>query len=165
MPQLTAMTQAIRKDQALQVWVLLETDKKITLDKACQQIGITPPMYRRWIIESEEALDQFRIAQTEVQKIGLAQVLQAREQILARLIKDALAPFTDPGIRLSIYQYLVGHTDELIERTREINSDDMDFLMGPKQMPATSRFSASEVEITIKTKQAPIIDITPTEQE
>lgn len=166
MPKLMEITTALRKDQALQVWFMLETDNKMTLAKACQTVGITPDVYRRWIIESGEALEQFRQAQSSTQRMALAKVLIAQEHILDRLIKDAVAPFTDPGIRLQIYQYLVSYTDDLIERTRETKEEELDFLRGPTQKLAESRFSASEVEITIRTKAPPqIIDITPKDTE
>lgn len=163
MPKLLAVTEAVKKDQAIQVWALLETNSKMTVSKACTQVGITPGQYRRWIIESQDALDKFRSATDDIKKLSLARILVAREGVLERLIKDALAPFTDPLVRLQIYQYLVVHTEDLLDATREAKSDDVNFLQGPTQRQAESRFSASEVEITIRTKNNPIIDITPTE--
>jgi len=162
MPKLNDMTVANRKDQALQVYALKRVNPRMSLVKACAQVGITPDIYYRWITQSDDALDAFQTVLSELQRGSLAQTLAAREAILERLIDDGLSKFTDPLTRLAIYQFLVGHTDELMDNVGVREREAANFLQGPRLVQANSRFTASEVEITIRSRPQDIIDITPT---
>lgn len=141
MPELTDSTRARRVEQALEVYRLLATDGKITQKKACEQVGIDPQTYRYWISQSGEAIEVFHKALAEVERSELALILSSREQITGMLIKDALSKFTEPGVRLSIKQYLDAHSERMQERHRGLDNDSArKLLSGCELEPGESRF-------------------------
>jgi len=160
MPALTKRTEALRIDQALQVWGVLEADPTVTQQEACEKVGISVSAYRRWIAEADPVLDEFRMAILGVRRLELMRVLSARETILARVIKDGLDWTTDPATRLEIYKYLYDHSDHLMEAVHTSDSGKADFLTGPNLVEAESRFASHEIEVNLKIrpKEPDIVD-------
>jgi hypothetical protein len=165
MPKLLPATEALRIDQALQVYALLEEHPKMSQTTACKKVGIDVQLYRRWISLAYETLELFRQARSGVRRLELEKILLARESILVRLIKDGTSPFTRAEDRLEIYKYLVEQTDRLMDEVHIQGDNEADFLKGPKLKPVESTFSPSEVTITIKSKQPTIIDMTSKEED
>jgi hypothetical protein len=156
------ITRIVKMDQALQVWSLLQEFPKMSQAAACAQVGIDPATYHKWIAESGEALEAFRQATLQLKREELAKLIVARGHILDRLIKDALSSYTDPGVRLLIFQFFTQHSEQLLSDVHAKGGNAADFLTGPKLERAESRFSASEADITITIKpHDKAIDITP----
>lgn len=158
MPALTERSEAVRIDQAIQVWGLLEANPAMTQKEACEKIGMTVQSYRRWIAEAEPVLDEFRNAIMGVRRMELMRVMAARESILAKVIQDGMDDFTDPATRLEIHRYIVQHGDELLDNVHANDSSKADFLGGPELVKAESRFASHEIEVNLKIKKPDILD-------
>ena len=158
MPNLTAISEAVRIDQVLQVWGLLEANPKITQKEACEKVGMDVRTYRRWIVEAEPILDEFRNAIMGVRRMELMRIMAARESILAAVIKDGLDKFTDPATRLEIHRYIVEHGDDLLESVHATDSAKAGFLQGPELYEAESKFSSHEIEVNLKIKKPEVLD-------
>jgi len=156
------ITVANRINQAIEVWALLEEHPKMSQAAACEQVGISPTTYRKWIAEAGEALDLFREMSMQIKRLSLQKILMAQGQILDKLIKDGVSGYTDPATRLMIYQYFSEHADKLLEDVHAQEQGAADFLSGPKLEKAESRFSAQDADITITIHpKDQAIDITP----
>ena len=161
MVELTEHTKMLRIDQAIQVKALMETDAKLSKAEACEQVGISVYQYNTWISQAAEVLEMFRKAQAGLHRVQLDRILTAEEHILEQVIKDGLSPLTDPEARLKILEYLDGRTEKLMEFVHAGSDADTSFLLGPSLTKVESRFSPSEVTITIKQKPTTVIDVTP----
>jgi len=161
MPYLSERTEGLRIDQAIRVRALLETDARISKAEACEQVGISLYQYNTWIMQAEEVLEMFRKAQAGLRRVQLDRVLSAEEHILEQVIKDGISPLTDPEARLKILEYLNGRSERLMELVHAGSDADTSFLQGPSLTKVESRFSPSEVTITIKQKPTTVIDVTP----
>lgn len=151
MPKLSEAQIAIRVNQAMQVFGLMQENPKITLKEACQTLGITPRMYRFWIRESVEAVELFQEVKQQVERAELANILMMKERIQQRLLEDASLRSTDPLTRLSILNYLDARIDTLSARHRVTDSSTVrELLSGPIQQPGENRFaSGSEQELEV----------------
>jgi len=161
MGKLTPSTEAQRIDQALQVWSIMTADPSTSQSKACEEVGIEPRTYRRWIAKAEPVLELYRETLHGVQRHELQHVIVAREAILNKIIDDGLDRLTAPEVRLQIYEFLVNHTDRLMDDVHVRDSGAADFMKGPKMHQAESKFSSHDTEIVISVKSPDIIDITP----
>jgi hypothetical protein len=168
MAALTEATQAKQIEKALEVLAILTSSPKMTQKKACDQVGITPTTYRKWIAQSHEAITAFRETIREVERVELAQILIAKEAITEKLIADGLAKYTDPMARLAIVVYLDRRLDQLAERHRSVDVDEIsNILSGPKMEKGENRFGATtdlviqadgDGGVNIKAKTPVIID-------
>lgn len=158
-------TALVKQDLALQVALMLENRPGMTLEDACNTIGISSRQYHRWIEENDGVLEQLRRALIGIKRTELQHVVAAREKVLAAVIADGISVLTDPEARLEILKYLVDRTDELIEQTSVGDKNATDFLTGPALSPAESTFSPTEVTITVKARPQTIIDVTPRDSE
>lgn len=150
MPKLSELSKAKRVDQALQVLALLSQNTKLTQDKACAQVGMDPQAYRYWITQSHEAIQAFQDTIHEVERLEMAHILMSKEQIIAKLLTDALAKYTDPLARLAILQYLDNRIDVLADRHRATNIDGVtDILGGPELAPGENRFGHMNEDLVI----------------
>jgi GGDEF domain-containing protein len=176
MVKLTEITKARRVDQALQVLALLSQNSKMTQEKACAQVGMDPQAYRYWITQSHEAIQAFQDTIHEVERLEMANILMSKEQILQKLLTDALAKYTDPLARLAILQYLDDRIDNLADRHRATNIDGVDGILGgPDLAPGQNRFGHMNEDlvitdnvdgsINIKAKAPIIIDASAISQE
>jgi ACT domain-containing protein len=161
MPKLLKSTELMKIDQAVQVNLMMESDAKLTKAEACEKVGISLYQYNTWIAEADEVLEMFRKAQVGLHRIELQRNLNAQEHILERLIHDGISPLTDPEARLKIYQFITDRTEHLMDLVHAGTEADTDFLQGPSLTKVESRFSPSEVTITIKQKPTTVIDVTP----
>jgi len=161
MPRLLESTEIMKVDQAIQVNLMMETDAKLSKREACDKVGISLYQYNKWIAEADEVLELFRKAQAGLHRIELQRNLNAQEHILEQLIHDGISPLTDPEARLKIYQFIADRTERLMDLVHAGTEADTNFLQGPSLTRIDSRFSPSEVTITIKQKPTTIIDVTP----
>lgn len=158
MPKLLKSTEIIKVDQAIQVNLMMEADAKLTKREACEKVGISLYQYNTWIAEADVVLEMFRKAQAGLHRIELQRNLNAQEHILEQLIHDGISPLTDPEARLKIYEFISNRTDHLMDLVHAGTEADTDFLQGPSLTRVESRFSPSEVTITIKQQPTTIID-------
>jgi hypothetical protein len=161
MVKLSEHTEMLRIDQAVQVNMIMEANAKLTQAEACKEVGISPYQYKSWIAEASEVLELFRKTQAGLHRIELQRNLNAQEHILEQLIHDAISPLTDPEVRLKIYEFMTARTEHLMDLVHIGAETDVDFLQGPSLTKIESKFSPSEVTITIKQKPTTIIDVTP----
>jgi hypothetical protein len=164
MGKLTVATERLRKDQALQVATLMRMG--ITKDDACKRVGISEPMFRRWIIEADNALELVDNALLDIRKGELVHMLLTRESLVENLIASALSPMTMVGEKLAVTQWVINYSNAVAQDLHLKDTGDADFLTGAKLRHVESRFGGEqdEIEITIRTKRGEhdIIDITPT---
>jgi len=140
--KLLPSTTATKIATALEVYNLRVENPKMSLAKACRQVGIDPRTYNYWITQAPEALQVLRDTQTNVQRGELAEILIARQEILGMLIHDGKSRFTPPIDRLAIHQYLGNLTQSLIEQVTPMNREGLEEILGgPKQIRAESRFA------------------------
>jgi hypothetical protein len=165
--EITASTRdSIRIEQVLRIWLNILSGA--TVQDAIREEGISERTYYRWLPRAVEAKEILDTAKREVELTGYHDIVATKNRILTQLLKDGLAPLTEPKDRLAILQYLDGRADLLRERNRP-ESDIPDFLDGPVTEPAESRVLGGGVfdvtikkdQVTIKANQPEIIDITP----
>lgn len=161
MPHLNERTELLRIDQAVQARILMEADARLSKAEACERVGISLYQYNTWIAQASDILEMFRKAQAGLHRVQLDRILTAEEHILEQVLKDGLSPLTDPEARLKILEYLDSRSERLMELVHVGSDADTSFLQGPTLTKVESRFSPSEVTITIKQRPNDIIDITP----
>lgn len=130
----------------------------MTQKDACEAIGMDVQAYRRWIVEAEPLLEEFRNAVMGIQRLELMRIMASREAVLAALVNDGLNPITDPAARLEIHKYLVQHGDYLLEAVHAGQGEGAEFLQGPQLVTAESKFSSHEIELNLKIRQPDVID-------
>lgn len=168
MPKLTEITKSSRVEAALQVLQMLTVNPKMTQKQACDKVGITPEMYRFWISQNDDAIRVFRDVISQVEREELVTAITARAQIFNKLVKDALASYTDPISRLEIFKFIVQHSEQMLSNQRVVDNESVrGLLSGPDLSPGESRLSSrntleitniSPDEISVKVKQPVIID-------
>lgn len=159
---------ALRVEQVVGVWLDVLTGTPV--EKALDDHNISKSTYYRWLPRAKETKEILDQAKQEMELLAYHDVVATKNRILQQLIKDGIAPITEPKDRLAILQYLDGRADLLRERNRP-ESEIPDFLDGPKLESAESRILGGGVfdltinkdgdEITIKQKPADVIDVTP----
>jgi hypothetical protein len=161
MPKLNDISKAQRVDKALQVMALMTANPKMTQKSACTQVGIDPDVYRYWVTQNEDAIETFREAIREVERMEMASILIAKESILNQVIADGLNKMTDPATRLGIHAYLSNRLDDLAERQRTItHSVAKEVLGGPQLEQGENRFGMSQAPLlNIETNADGSVDI------
>lgn len=142
MVKLTEITEAQRIDKAIEVYALLLENPEMTQKDACDTVGITPAVYRYWIVQADDAIETFREAFVMVRRSELATIMIARERILQKLIKTALGPLASLDEILATYESIVRHSDYLSEQLQVKGGDRArEYLQGPEMEEAESRFA------------------------
>jgi len=158
---------AVQINKALEVLNLLVHNPRMTQEKACANVGISQPTYRKWIATQEDALISFEQARTEIERNEFSLLLISKSAITSGLVKDAMKPNVSVTERIKALDYVEKRMDELSDRYHTVDVQaEQDLLSGPKQLPGESRL-ANRVSVTednnttiIKIKDKPaIIDI------
>lgn len=151
--------------KALDVLHLLVTNPRMTQEKACANIGISQPAYRKWISTQEEALISFEQARQEIEREQLSRYLISKRAIVDQLLNDAMKSGVSITERLKALDHVEKRIDELSDAYHHIDVDaEKDLLSGPNQIPGTSKL-ANRVLVendengttTITVKKAPDI--------
>jgi hypothetical protein len=160
--------ESLRVEQVVAVW--LEVIGGTPVEKALDDAKISKSTYYRWLPKAKEVKEVLDEAKQAIELQSYHDIVATKNRVLTQLLKDGLAPLTEPKDRLAILQYLDGRSDLLRERNRP-ESEIPDFLDGPKLESAESRIVGSGMfdlsiskegdEITIKQKPADVIDVTP----
>ena len=148
MPHLTELTIAQRKNTILEITRRKQLNPSESIASLCETMGITERIYYYWIHEDPEMIETFRQMINDSSREELAAILSTWPIVLQRIIVDALGAFTSPAERLKILKYLDDHAEKLADKHRATGDDSArEFLNGPTQVSATSRFSSQTVNI------------------
>jgi hypothetical protein len=152
--------------QIVEVMRLRSENDGMTITEACSLAGISPDVYRYWIEKDPDAIDAIVSLSQEVQRRSMAAIVISVEQVLMKLIEDALSSRTSAAERLMIFQELHRRADKFIADAHERTSRDKSaasLLTGPKLELGTSKFSSAEIDesgqnLSITIKSEPVID-------
>jgi len=137
-----------RTTQVVDVMALIFADPSITVEKACDAIGITTSTYYAWVQKAPESLRVVKDFLADVQRRELAYLSAAVSNINIALAKKALVDDTETADRLRIAKYLSAEAEKL-QRIYQVNSggeDAADFLRdGPQVRTKQSRFASINV--------------------
>ena len=144
MVQLTETSISIRKQQAVQVYVMAIL-QGMSVAEACDHVGISPDVYYRWIRESDDAIQFVNTLQKESQLEELHDLELARAKatrLLLEKVNDGLSIAELDTILRNINKRLPELTTE-ISTASPVEKRASDYLQSPQLRQAESRFSAS----------------------
>jgi hypothetical protein len=120
--------------------------KEITVDEACDELGISKATFYRWIHEEEESLHTFKALLDGISRNQLALLSTVQERILVSTIQDGLAATTSPKDRLEILKWITERMGDLGRDLRvETDHHAHDFLTGPVLQKAKSKVATLTV--------------------
>lgn len=141
-----------RVNQAIQVLAILFEFPDTSIVDACNQIGIEPRTFYRWVHKGETTIDSLREFIAHQQKEILIHVSAGRQVAVQHLINDAVHENTSTRDRIMALRYL-DEVREALERAHHaapgIEEDAHAFLkQGPKTSKMKSRLASIEVRET-----------------
>lgn len=164
MTQSLSAHEAQQINKALQVLQLLASNPRMTQDKACANVGISAPTYRKWIATQESALASFEEARVEVERNEFATYLVTKTAISNKLVADAMKQDVSITERIKALEFIERKLDEFSNRYHTVDVEaEQELLSGPKQIPGRSlsinRVSVDEkeTETVITVKNTPTI--------
>lgn len=138
----------VRTTQVLEVMGLLFSNEKITVQNACDQIGIKIDNYYYWVRREPDALKAVREYLAETQKYELSVLSAAVTQINLGLVETALNDDTEAADKLRIAKYLSAEAEKL-QRIYQVvggSEEAAEFLKsGPELSKKESRFASMAV--------------------
>lgn len=149
MPAITETTEKVREGQALQVLVMRMLDSALTIEAACEEVGITRNMFYRWVTRGTNTIDSLRQIISDTQRANLVDITIARRHGVEAMTKLIVDSDVEPKDRLSILKYL----DEIGDRLQEthharpgIEDQAHKFLKkGPTLVQKKSRLASVEI--------------------
>jgi hypothetical protein len=137
-----------RTTQVLEVMGLIFQDASITVEDACETIGIPPSTYYYWVKKDPDALRAVREYLAETQKLELAFLSAAITKINIGLARKAMSDDTEMADRLRAAKYLSGEAEKL-QRVYQVTAggeEAAEFLRdGPQLVNKKSRFASMSV--------------------
>jgi len=148
---LTPFEQA-RIAQCQKVLLLLFLDPRLSINKACEQVGISYDQYRYWLIRGDTAINDTRELIDAQQRELISEIAVAKGKVIRMLIDDATNVLTKPLERKALYETIDEALNELqtLYNVRPgIEEDAQAFLKeGPSIEKKTSRFASIDIEET-----------------
>lgn len=145
-------TQLAKISQAQQILALLFYEPSLTVERACEMVGISVRQYRYWLSHGGDAINSTRDLIDKQQRELISDIAIAKGKIIQMLIQDALNPLTKPLERKSILEALdvILNEYQTIYNVRPgIEEEAQAFLkQGPKISKKESRFASIDVEET-----------------
>ena len=160
---------AVQISKALEVLRLLHDNPRMTQEKACANVGISPPTYRKWIATQDDALVTFEEVLQEVERVEYSRLLIVKNAMTDKLINSALRDDVSVTERIKALQYVEGRLDELGNRYHTVDIDvEKDLLNGPTRQLGVSQsldrvnVEVSNNEVVVRVKDPPqIVDVDP----
>lgn len=144
MPVLSDLTIVQRKNIILEIARRMQLNPEEKLETLCEVMGISEGVYHYWIREDPEMIETFRQMIIDLSREELTLILAMRMTILQRLITDGTGVMTTASERLQIIKYLDERSEKLADKHRATGDESArEFLNGPTQVPAASRFASS----------------------
>jgi len=145
-----------RKTEALQV--LRHMSEGMTVIAACQEVGMDPRTFRKYLGDAKEsgALFQEMLSQSSREQIGI--LLGYRGVILEKLMADALSPEADTKDRLAIFNTFEKYLRQVMDEERIGAGDNAaaeSVLAGPVFTPGKSRFSVTKTTTVTVSSDVP----------
>jgi len=171
----TTPKQVQRVTQTVEVMRLRFEEPELTVDEACDRVGISRRVFYHWLHRGDDVIDNMRdFILGEHRKMLLA-ISTARLSAVELLIKDALHENTSTQDRVAAMRYLDPIREEL-ERAHHaapgVEEEAHAFLkLGPKLEKQQSRLASIEVREEDDSvvfdiyKTQDVIDITPEDAE
>lgn len=134
--------ESVKRDKALQVFMLLQDNPKMTQAKACADVGIDPKTYRKWIATHDEVLQKFEKVREEVERQEYAEILSKKSAVTENFIQQAMKPGVSISDRIKALEYIDKRIEELSSRYHVIDIEaEQDILSGPNQEKGISRMA------------------------
>lgn len=155
--------QADRINQVIRVIQLMQSDKDVTQEMACREVGIPVSTFRRWLSKEDQAIAAFQEEIRMVERNEVALIVSYQGHVMNKLMQEATAPTTFASDRLAIKQYMDKRMQELGDSMRTTTKLENDQFDGPARLPgsSTDRLIVNENEdgsVTIKKNKPQIID-------
>jgi hypothetical protein len=137
-----------RISQVMQVLAIMFENPRLTVQEACDSVGIERSAYYRWLRKDPESLRAVKDFLADTQRDELAYLSAAMSEINTALARKALNDDTDISERLKIAKYLSVEAEKL-QRTYQVTSggeDAAEFLRdGPQMVKQKSKFASITV--------------------
>jgi hypothetical protein len=150
MPELTEVTKLARVAQAVEVTALRFQHPDWTIEKACEEVGITEKVYRTWVYSGEGLIEAARGLIGQMQRKTLIDISAAKAKAIEMLIEDAINEHTSTKDRVLALNYLEKEVTELqrvLHAAPGIEEKAHDFLKkGPKIERKQSRLASVHIE-------------------
>lgn len=168
--------EARRITQAAEVSILRMADPELTVEKACEVVGIAERTYYDWVKRGEDTIESIRGFIGDQQRLMLMNLVISQAEAIRLLNKDAVDTGTSTKDRVIAMSYL-DSVREALERQLHaapgVEEDAHRFLkQGPEISIKKSRLASIEVRgeddggVTVDVfKESEIIDVTPHSQE
>jgi len=133
----------LKIDKAIRVYQLRLCNPKMTLAKACENIGIDPKTYRKYIATQDEVLTAFEQTRIENERNEYSEFLTSKAAIANGFLADAMKPGVSITERIKALDHIEKKLDEYSGRYHTVDVEaEQDLLSGPKQKPGISRLSS-----------------------
>jgi len=163
------MEKALTKHQAAQMRSMIKVFALIargsTIVRACEQVGITPAVYKNFLVDNPESVMVIQKAISAMERVNLASIATARSRVLDRLIAaidDQGEMALSPRALVEVDTYLRSMQAEIEEKhgagVREDLAAQKFLLTGPTLQKAQSRSPGTTVNI--KPQSDGSIDVT-----
>jgi hypothetical protein len=160
MPNLTKATENARIIQMIQILGLMSRGK--TQQEACAQIGMSPDTFRDWVARDSDAIAMIREVISETERVQLANVVQAENFILSKIIEEAMDDERSSFfIRLKVYELLTKLRKELEAKHGVDTKEDQAgiVLNGPQLQQQDSMIPPSYTTVNVRPKSDGSVDI------
>ena len=149
-----AITQASRINSAIQV--MQHMNSGMTVVDACKAVGIPCSTYYYIINANPEVMVEFQEMVQANARVQLGMILASNNEILEKVIDDALSDETAARDRLAIYKALneLGQRiSNITQKVTEIEAAAHEFLMrGAKTSPQKSRLTATREMLKLESE-------------
>jgi hypothetical protein len=149
-----AITKASRVNLAVQV--IEHMNDGMSVVEACKEVGIPRSSFYYIVENNPEAIAEIQTLIDANNREQLGLILLTKTEILRKLIEEGLSDKTTPKERLAIYMKLNELENELAQNLQienDIAKQAQEFLRkGPKLVHAESRYSATQMTITVESE-------------
>jgi hypothetical protein len=137
-----------RTTQVMEVLAIMFSNPKLTVEQACDTVGINKDTYYYWLRKDPDALRAVKDFLADTQRDELAYLSAAITKIHLQLARKALSDDTETADRLKIVKYLSSEAEKL-QRIYQVTSggdDAAEFLKdGPQLTKQKSKFASMTV--------------------
>ena len=132
----------VKIDKALQVYQMLACNPRMSQEKACQNVGIDPKTYRKWIGTQEDVIQQFEQTRIEEERNEYSAYLASRLAMVEKFLADAMRTDVSISERIKALEYIDLRIEELSAKFHVVDVEvEQDLLSGPSQVLGISRLA------------------------
>jgi len=143
-------SEIIRADLYRQIIELCLTEEDMTIEKACQKVGVSRRTFYSWVASDNDAMLLVRQALGDTQRAALFDFSQTLYAALSMMLADAVDSKKKPETRLKVMKFLLPLFDEYakVHHAAPGGEDQAPFLkQGPVLEHAQSRLATLDIAV------------------